>query len=82
MFDAIPMIGTGASVKLMKTLISNDDVTGADADMWLASLAFIHHPTDDMIKEVRVITFKSHLSFETRKLKKLVKLEEEGFMIE
>ena len=52
--DAIPMVGTGASVKLMKTLISNDDVTGADADMWLASLAFIHHPTDDMIKEIRV----------------------------
>ena len=58
MFDAIPMIGTGASVKLMKTLISNDDVTGADADMWLASLAFVHHPTGDMIKEVRVTTIK------------------------
>ena len=58
-FDAIPMVGTGASVKLMKTLISNDDVTGADADMWLASLAFIHHPTGDMIKEVRVTVVKS-----------------------
>lgn len=52
--DALPMVGTGEAVKLMKNLISNEDVTGADADMWLASLAFIHHPTGEMIKEIRV----------------------------
>ena len=54
MHDAIPMIGTGASIKLMKTLISNKDVEGTDADMWLASLAFVHHPTKDMLKEIKV----------------------------
>ena len=51
------MVGTGASVKMMKTLISNDDVKGTEADMWLASLAFVHHPTKDMLKEIKVILY-------------------------
>lgn len=52
--DAIPMVGTDASIELMKTLISNEDVKGNMADMWLASLAFVHHPTSGMIKHLQV----------------------------
>lgn len=54
MTDAIPMVGTDASIELMKTLISNEDVKGSMADMWLASLAFVHHPTSGMIKHLQV----------------------------
>lgn len=48
------MVGTDASIELMKTLISNDDISGKMADMWLASLAFVHHPTKGMIKHLQV----------------------------
>jgi len=52
--DAIPMVGTDASIEMMKTLISNDDIKGSLADMWLASLAFVHHPTKGMIQHMQV----------------------------
>ncbi|XP_053394173.1 apolipophorins-like [Mercenaria mercenaria] len=51
--DAIPMVGTEASIQLMKTLISNSDITGTQADVWLASIAFIQHPTKQMIQYVQ-----------------------------
>jgi len=52
--DAIPMVGTDASVELMKTLLSNEDVKGDIPDMWLGSLAFIQRPTVKMIMEIAV----------------------------
>lgn len=60
--DAMPMVGTTSSVQLMKTLISNDDVTGQQADMWLASLAFIQHPTEEMINQVEVLLHDGKLN--------------------
>merc|ERR1711971_62585 len=57
--DAIPMVGSDASLKLMTKLISNNDVTGLEADMWMTTLAFIQHPTKEMIKEVTPLVGKS-----------------------
>jgi len=48
------MVGTDASVELMKTLLSNEDVKGDIPDMWLGSLAFIQRPTVKMIMEIAV----------------------------
>ena len=52
--DALPMMGNEASLKMMTRLISNKDVTGMEADMWLTTLSFIKDPTKDMLNEVKV----------------------------
>lgn len=52
--DAIPMLGTQASLKMMTSLISRKEVTGIEANLWLTTLAFIKDPTKDMLKEVKV----------------------------
>ncbi|XP_076095776.1 uncharacterized protein LOC143066849 [Mytilus galloprovincialis] len=51
--DAIPMVGTKASLKMMTHLINTDEVTGAEADMWMTSLSFIQHPTKDILLELK-----------------------------
>ncbi|KAL4235628.1 hypothetical protein ACF0H5_004023 [Mactra antiquata] len=51
--DAIPMVGTEAAVELMKTLVSNGEIVGSQADLWLTSMAFIDHPTTQMIQYVQ-----------------------------
>lgn len=48
------MMGNEASLKMMTRLISNKDVTGMEADMWLTTLSFIKDPTKDMLNEVKV----------------------------
>lgn len=48
------MVGTKASLKMMTHLINTDEVTGAEADMWMTSLSFIQHPTKDMLLELKV----------------------------
>lgn len=50
--DAIPMVGTGAAVRQITQLIQNNKITGVFAEMWLSSLAFIQHPTKEMISEI------------------------------
>ncbi|KAL5015760.1 hypothetical protein ScPMuIL_005349 [Solemya velum] len=50
--DAVPMVGTGAAVGLMRKLIADKEVTGIEAEMWLTSLSFIHHPTREMLSEI------------------------------
>lgn len=52
--DAIPMVGTGAAVRQITQLIQNNKITGVFAEMWLSSLAFIQHPTKEMISEISV----------------------------
>ncbi|WAR23117.1 APLP-like protein [Mya arenaria] len=64
--DAFPMVGSDASVELMKTLVSNEDVTGKMADMWIASIAFVSNPTIQMIKYAKELLGLP--SFETRVL--------------
>jgi hypothetical protein len=39
---------------MMTRLISNKDVTGMEADMWLTTLSFIKDPTKDMLNGVKV----------------------------
>ena len=51
--DAIPMTGTVDSLKMLTQLLISKEVTGLEADMWLTTLAFIQHPTLDMLAEVK-----------------------------
>jgi hypothetical protein len=48
------MVGTKASLRMMTSLINGNEVTGAEADMWMTSLAFIKNPTKDMLLELKV----------------------------
>lgn len=52
--DAIPMVGTSASVVMLTKMINDNEVTGMEADMWMTTLAFIQSPSKDMIREVLV----------------------------
>lgn len=48
------MTGTLDSLKMMVQLLTSKEVTGIEADMWLTTLAFIQHPTVDMLAQVKV----------------------------
>ena len=48
------MVGTSASISLIRDLVLSGDVTGMEADQWLTSLAFVAKPNADMIRELRV----------------------------
>ena len=52
--DALPMTGTDASVRMMKELLLTKAITGTEADMWIASLAFIQTPTAEMLVAAKV----------------------------
>ena len=47
--DAIPMLGTPASVSMIYDLIKDGKVTGSEADIWMTSLSFIPRPTKEML---------------------------------
>ncbi|GFO10950.1 apolipophorin short isoform [Plakobranchus ocellatus] len=51
--DALPAVASRAALRLMTSLLTSGDVTGARAKMWLTSLAFISAPTSSMLKEVQ-----------------------------
>ena len=51
------MSGTTESLKLMVQLLTSEQVTGLDADMWMTSLAFVQNPTIDMLADVKVSFF-------------------------
>jgi len=52
--DAVPLIGTAASVAFTRDLIRDGTVGGAEADFWLTQLAFIQQPTVQMLAEIKV----------------------------
>ena len=52
--DALPLIGTSASVSLMRSLIASQQTTSKENDIWLTSLAFIKNPTRDLMRELKV----------------------------
>lgn len=54
MRDAIPVIGSSASLVLIRDLIMAGDVNNADADTWITSMAFVANPTRNMLAEVKV----------------------------
>ncbi|KAL3868012.1 hypothetical protein ACJMK2_040851 [Sinanodonta woodiana] len=51
--DALPMLGTEGAIGLMQEMIRSNEVSGVEAEMWLMSLAFIHHPTREILAEVQ-----------------------------
>ena len=59
--DAIPMVGTLASVKAMEKFISKNYVTGNDVELWLLSLSFIQRPSREMVATVIVSSMKFDL---------------------
>lgn len=48
------MASTGAAVQFLTELLTGKDVTGTQAEMWITSLALIHHPTLEMLENVKV----------------------------
>lgn len=48
------MVATEASLALTRKLISEKVVQGAEAEMWLAGLAFIPRPTYSMLTMIKV----------------------------
>jgi len=54
--DALPLIGTTASVSVIRSLIASHQATSKEIDVWLTSLAFIKNPTRDMMRELKVCT--------------------------
>lgn len=51
--DALPMVGTEATITMMTQMMTSDDVTGVEADMWLTSLALIQEPSAGMLEQVK-----------------------------
>ncbi|KAL3871450.1 hypothetical protein ACJMK2_039447 [Sinanodonta woodiana] len=51
--DAIPMVGTSSSLRMLTRLIVNKDVTGIEAEMWMTTMAFIQKPTMEMLTEIK-----------------------------
>ncbi|VDI80741.1 Hypothetical predicted protein [Mytilus galloprovincialis] len=51
--DAVPMLGTKASLRLITNLINMKEVRGMEANMWLTTLSFIKDPTKEMLNEVK-----------------------------
>ena len=48
------MVGTSASLRLMRQMILSQAVDTEQANMWLTSLAFIQSPTREMLEEIEV----------------------------
>ncbi|KAL8574007.1 hypothetical protein ACOMHN_029454 [Nucella lapillus] len=51
--DALPMVGTGASLRLMTDVLVSEDVSDAQAMFWLTSLTFLSTPSKDMVSAVQ-----------------------------
>lgn len=54
-YDAIPLLGSTASVALARDLIKKGEVTSAETAIWLTSFAFISNPTAELLNEAQVI---------------------------
>ena len=52
--DAAPLVGTAASMALVRDLIQDGLLAEVEINMWLASLAFQQKPTLEMITAVTV----------------------------
>ncbi|KAL8584622.1 hypothetical protein ACOMHN_002351 [Nucella lapillus] len=62
--DALPMAGSSAAVDLMKDLMTSEEVSGLQTDIYLASLAFIPEPTAQMIESVQALLENDKLKLE------------------
>jgi hypothetical protein len=50
--DAIPNVGTAASLTLIRKLISQGRVEAGEAALWLTHLAFVPQPSREMLSAV------------------------------
>jgi hypothetical protein len=50
--DVLPLAGTTAAVSLMKDILLSNEISGVEKEMWKSALAFIPHPTKEMIAHV------------------------------
>ena len=53
--DAAPMVGTAASMAMVRDIIQEGSLSEIEIEMWLSSLAFQTKPTLEMITVVSVI---------------------------
>ncbi|RUS87830.1 hypothetical protein EGW08_004429 [Elysia chlorotica] len=51
--DALPVVGTSASVSLMTSFLTNEEVDELQAAEWIPSLSFINAPTSEMLLEAK-----------------------------
>lgn len=51
--DALPVLGTTASVSTMRQLIRDNQATEKEIDVWMSAIAFIKSPTKEMLKELK-----------------------------
>ena len=52
--DAVPSLGTPASARLIRVLLTSGDLTQAEADKWLTSLSFLPRPTRELLADIKV----------------------------
>lgn len=52
--DALPLLGTTASVASMRQLIRDRQATEDEIEVWMTAVAFVKNPTKEMIKELKV----------------------------
>ena len=55
LMDAAPMVGTAASMAMVRDIIQEGSLSEIEIEMWLSSLAFQTKPTLEMITVVSVI---------------------------
>merc|ERR1712178_371963 len=51
--DALPTVATEAAISVMRSMIVDGSVTGAEVDLWMASLTFINAPTRQMLADAK-----------------------------
>ena len=54
LIDAVPMVATASSTKLVSDLIRNKEMSKQDADVWFTSLNFIRSPEKEMLTPLSV----------------------------
>jgi hypothetical protein len=53
--DALPVLGTSASVATIRELVTRNQVSGPEAEILLTSIAFIKNPTTEMMRELQTL---------------------------
>lgn len=52
--DAIPSLGTPASVRMVRVLVTSGEMAATEADKMLTSLAFLTRPTKEILTDIKV----------------------------
>ena len=57
--DAVPVLGTPASARLIRVLLTSGELNKVQAETWLSSLSFVARPTRALIADVKVNNYYS-----------------------